>query len=209
MNPLMSRSPNPRARSRSWAAWPLVGLLDGRLLAVVCVAAACSADGSLPDPAGPASRVLVGPGPMPALCINEFVASSDTSWLDADGTAPDWIELHNPTSEAVSLGAYVLTDAPDATDAAPLDDSLVVPAGGFLVVVADGKPELGPTHLPFSLNAEGEELALLHVGGGEVLSFGVVQTDFAWARSTDCCVDTPSCIEQVWLGTPGTTNGGL
>jgi hypothetical protein len=180
----------------------------GALLAVVVVATACGADGRpLAETSAEGGRRATGSAAGPV--INEFVARSDTSWLEADGSSPDWIELHNPTSEAVSLGAFVLTDAPDDPSMAPLDGTLVLPPGGFLLFFADGRPELGPTHLPFSLSAAGEELALLHVdGGGEVLSFGAVQTDFAWARSTDGCLDTPSCIEQVWLGTPGASNEG-
>jgi hypothetical protein len=147
--------------------------------------------------------------PVPSrLCINELVASSDASWASEDGTFPDWIELHNASASPINLGDFILTDDPDASDLVPLDPSLVLEAGGFLVFAADGQPELGPTHLPFSLSAEGESIALLHVGGdGEVVSFGAVQVDFAWARSTDCCVDGADCFRQVWMGSPGAPNG--
>jgi len=143
------------------------------------------------------------------LCINEIVASSDASWASDDGAFPDWIELHNASGSPIALGDYALTDDPDDPDPTPLDDSLVLQPGAFLVFAADGQPALGPTHLPFSLSAEGEAVALRHVGGdGEVVSFGAVQVDFAWARSTDCCVDGASCFEQVWMGSPGAPNGG-
>lgn len=144
-----------------------------------------------------------------ALCINEFVADSDQSWADETGAFPDWIELHNRSAEAVSLAGYALTDDPSDAGGDLLDPSLIIEAGGFLVLSADGLPELGPTHLPYSLSAEGEGIGLFRPdGAGEILTFGTVESDFAWARRTDCCTDLPDCVSQVWLGTPEASNGG-
>ena len=48
-------------------------------------------------------------GPLP-LCINEFMPSNQASmWLE-DGTAPDWIELHNPTADTIDLAGWTLSD---------------------------------------------------------------------------------------------------
>jgi len=144
------------------------------------------------------------------LCINEFVAQSDESWEDDTGAFPDWIEIHNPTATEISLGDYILTDDPDDPGDETLDASLVVPAGGFLVLAADGEPDLGPTHLPFSLDGEGEGIGLFHTSGaGEILTFGVVETDYSWARGPDCCAEIPDCVTQVWQGTPNATNGDV
>ncbi len=141
------------------------------------------------------------------LCVNEFVADSEESYQDETGAFPDWIELHNRTLAPLSLGEFSLTDDPEEPHAAPLDVSLIVPAGGFIVLSADGQPELGPTHLPFSLDAEGEVIGLFHSNGsGEVLAFGAVQTDFAWSRQTDCCAELPDCARQTWQGTPASSN---
>lgn len=146
------------------------------------------------------------PEGAPTLCINELVASNGDSWADETGASPDWIELHNPSTEPVALGDFTLTDRPDGDGVPPIDATLVVPPGGFLVFAADGLPELGPTHLPFALSEKGEAVALLHASGhGEVITFGPVQHDFAWARTPDCC-QGPDCFTQVWLGTPGASN---
>ncbi len=143
-----------------------------------------------------------------ALCINEFMAQSEQSWEDGTGAFPDWIELHNPTASPISLETYALTDDADNPQKYDLDNSLVVDPGGFLVLAADGLPELGPTHLPFSLSAGGESLGLFRYdGAGEVIHFGAVQPDFAWSRTPDCCPDVATCTRQVRFGSPGLSNG--
>jgi hypothetical protein len=73
------------------------------------------------------------------------------------------------------------------------------------VLLADGQPELGPTHLDFSLDATGEEVGLFRPDGwGEVVRFGVVLEDIAVARTTDCGpIDE---LVHVYAGTPGASN---
>jgi hypothetical protein len=142
------------------------------------------------------------------ICINEFAANTETSWVDETGASPDWIEIHNPTAADVSLGDYRLSD--DADDlGSPLSPTLSIPAGGFLVFSADAQPDLGPTHLPFSLSADGESVGLFRAdGAGERLFFGAVRTDVSWARVGDCCPDLPGCVVAVPGGTPEASNGG-
>lgn len=145
-------------------------------------------------------------GDLP-LCVNEFGASGE-GFVDETGASPDWVELHNPTGEDVWLLGWYLTDDPDEPLKHPIDGSLWVPAYGYLVFSADGLPDLGPTHLPFRLSALGEAVGLFHVDGdGEIFSYGAVVSDFSWARTPDCCDDPGTCFEQVYLGTPGASNG--
>ena len=42
--------------------------------------------------------------------ISEFVASNKASLRDKDGDFPDWIEIHNPTDQVLSLDGWYLTD---------------------------------------------------------------------------------------------------
>lgn len=164
--------------------------------------------------APPTAKVHTGdaiPGqderPPLELCINEFMADNEDSWQDETGASSDWIELHNPSSVDVGLGDYELGDAEG--DGVALDASLSIPAGGFLVLVADGQPELGSHHLPFSLSADGETLALVRSdGAGERVSYGAVEADFSWSRVGDCCAGIPDCFTPVWRGTPDASNGG-
>ena len=140
------------------------------------------------------------------LCINEFAPSNAGSWLDETGAAPDWIEIHNPGADPVDLLNWALTDDRDDPARHRFLASLVVEPGAFVVFAADGLPELGPTHLSFSLAADGEEVALFRLedASAEIVAYGGVVDDVAIARETDC-----GPIEG-WThlagGTPGTSN---
>jgi len=138
------------------------------------------------------------------ICINEFMPANTTS-LMVDEEFPDWIELHNPGKVPIDLFGYSITDDRDDWRRHVFNVSLEVPAGGFLLLYADAQEGLGPEHLPFSLNQQGEVLALYREdGSGEVLDYGKVIDDLAVVRHTDCGpIDT-------WIhvagGTPGSTN---
>jgi len=144
--------------------------------------------------------------PLTELCINELVADGQGAWLNDAGLPSDWVELHNPTGQDVSLAGYFLSDSADAPFAAALPN-LVLKAGGFTVFAADGGAEPGPYHLPFALNSGGETVALTRFdGAGQVLNFGAMGTDVAWARVPDCCPDPSVCAVEVVGGSPGESN---
>ncbi len=147
---------------------------------------------------------LAGAGPLP-LCINEFMASNKTALTDDDST-PDWIELHNPSTEEVSLAGWTITDDLTEPHKHALDGTLSVPPGGWLVLLADGDEDEGPRHLSFKLSAAGEDIGLFDgAGGGEGISFPTQSADQSRARSPDCC-EGEGCWQTVAFGTPGATN---
>jgi hypothetical protein len=165
----------------------------------------------------PPTEFPSSPGEPLALCINELVPDSEVSFVEADGQPSDWIELHNPTGVDVGLGGWSITDDSDDPHKHWLDPTLVVPAGGFLVLHADDRTELGPDHVGFSLDGEGEMVGLYAPdGNGSVLWYPAVPSDLALARVTDCCADAGdtaedtgvavSCFEYRFAGTPGATN---
>ena len=45
-----------------------------------------------------------------SLVISEFMAINDSVVADEDGVFSDWIEVHNPTAEAIDLDGWYLTD---------------------------------------------------------------------------------------------------
>jgi len=78
------------------------------------------------------------------LRINEVVSDNGTSFIDAAGDTPDWIELHNPGTAAVELAGYGLSD--DTRN--PMKwvfPVCTIEPGGYLLVLAKGKPAQG-TH---------------------------------------------------------------
>ncbi|MDP3069472.1 MAG: CotH kinase family protein [Opitutaceae bacterium] len=102
--------------------------------------------------------------------ISEFMASNATTLADEDGAYSDWIEIHNPDGGATDLSGWFLTDS--ATNKTKWQfPSVVLPAGGHLVVFASGKDRRIPgamLHTNFSLNAQGEYLALVRPDGSTV-----------------------------------------
>lgn len=161
---------------------------------------------SEPAPDTDSPKQPVEPPPL-QLCINEVMASNTSSWLDDRGVATDWIELHNPGTADVPLGGWHLTDDEDEPFRHPLPDTLVVPAGGYLLLYADGDPLGGDLHLPFQLAADGEEVGLYRDDGeGELIAFDVQQPDVSIARQPDCCADATTCAGVALTSTPGLSN---
>ncbi len=99
--------------------------------------------------------------------ITEFMADNVSFSTDEDGAYSDWIEIHNPGAAPLDLTNWALTD-----DAANLTKwkfpAVTMQPGEFLVVWASAKnkrtPGL-PLHTNFSLNKNGEYLALVQPGG--------------------------------------------
>ncbi|MGC6460130.1 MAG: lamin tail domain-containing protein [Akkermansiaceae bacterium] len=114
---------------------------------------------------------------MPAISLgqlrlNEIVADNDGSFLDADGEASDWVEIHNPGASPASTAGLYLTDNPSNPTKWALP-ALIIPSGGYLVVFASGKDRADSAddlHANFSLAAGGEYLALISADGFTPLS---------------------------------------
>lgn len=104
--------------------------------------------------------------------LTEFNASNRSGLADEDGEFSDWIEIHNPDAQAVSLAGYRLTD--DALDPGGWTlPPITLEARGYVVVFASGKDRrdpLRPLHTDFQLAAAGEYLALVAPDGVTVVS---------------------------------------
>jgi len=161
------------------------------------------------DPAnapGDTHTYLVGYQP-PILFINEFMADNDAVVEDPDepGEHPDWIELYNPGTEAVDLqGLYLTDDLADPTQH-QIAQTLVISAGGFVLLYADGDPEQGAAHLDFKLGASGEEIGLFAADGVTTIdsyTFGPQTTDISEGR----CPDGGDAWTTFADATPGAAN---
>ncbi len=129
----------------------------------------------------------------PVLYINEFMASNDTTYLDpTTNDYPDWIEIYNPNSTPIDIGGYYITDGLDdlttwqIPTTAP--DSTTIPAGGFLLLLADKKPEAGVLHVNIKLSGSGEQIGLTAPNGTTIidsLTFGQQTTDVSEGREPD------------------------
>jgi len=104
--------------------------------------------------------------------ISEFMAINDSFLADEDGDCSDWIEIHNPGPDPVSLLDWCLTDEKGDTDPWRFPDVELAP-GEQLVVFASDKDRAvagGELHTDFKLSGDGEYLALLMPDGVTAVS---------------------------------------
>ncbi len=118
--------------------------------------------------------------------LNEILASNDSA-VTYNGGYPDLIELHNVGSQPADLSGARLSD--DAADPArfvfPAGTS--IPAGGYLIVVADNNTGGTGPHTGFALSGGGEELSLYDQNGvlRDSVAFGPQLSDFSIGRGED------------------------
>lgn len=115
----------------------------------------------------------VDPTAVVTLRINEFVADNDSGIRDEDGRRSDWIEIHNPGTQSVSLLGWSLTD--DAGQPRKWSfPALAIPARGYTLVWASGNDRTNPAaplHANFRLAEGGEFLGLVSPAGAMVSAF--------------------------------------
>ncbi|MES2695523.1 MAG: CotH kinase family protein, partial [Verrucomicrobiota bacterium] len=136
--------------------------------------------------------------------ISEFMAANSRSHADNDGTYSDWIELHNPDAQAISLDGWYLTDSAGNKTKWKLP-AVSLPAGGYLVVYASNKNRTdasAPLHTNFALSADGEYLGLVKPDGVTVAS------EFAPAFPAQADDVSYSSAGFLSSPTPGSANSG-
>jgi CotH protein/lamin tail-like protein/chitobiase/beta-hexosaminidase-like protein/K319-like protein/Fn3 domain-containing protein len=102
--------------------------------------------------------------------ISEFMASNNRTLADEDGEFPDWIEIYNDSNASVNLAGWSLTEDSSLQDRWFFPGTNLPPKG-FIVVFASGKNRIqpgSPLHTDFSLNADGEYLALIKSDGATI-----------------------------------------
>ena len=112
---------------------------------------------------------------MPAgaqLTITEFLAENRSGITDAEGDSSDWIEITSQVEEPLVIDGWHLTDDPEELTKWTFP-AVTLPAGNSIVVFASGKDRSDPAgelHTSFSLDAEGEYLALVAPDGVTIVS---------------------------------------
>jgi hypothetical protein len=108
--------------------------------------------------------------------INEFLASNGSSapieaseLLDEDGDSSDWIEIYNPTDQAVDISGWYLTDNIEDLTKWQFPADVVLESGQMQLVFASGKDRSHPRlHTNFKLSADGEYIGLVQSDGQTV-----------------------------------------
>ncbi len=153
----------------------------------------------------PCNPMVIAPvtGQTPLLFINEFLADNEETIKDEHGFFSDWIEIYNGGDEPVNIGDLFLTD--NFND--PLKWKMpgtILPAGGFILLWADGTPGLGVRHAPFKLDKEGEEIGIFNRYKlvVDTVTFGLQYEDVSMGRKSDGADD----IIFLAAATPGRSN---
>ncbi|HEY0455100.1 MAG TPA: lamin tail domain-containing protein, partial [Verrucomicrobiae bacterium] len=93
--------------------------------------------------------------------LNEICADNGGSVVSPGHTSPDYIELYNTNSAAVSLSSWTLTDDPTTPAKYKFPSGTSIPAKGFLIVWLDSSiTYTGLICTNFTLKNSGEEVAL-------------------------------------------------
>lgn len=116
--------------------------------------------------------------------INEYMARNVSTIADEAGVFEDWIELFNRGENDIDLAGFGLSDNLFEPAKYVFPEGVTIPAGGFLIVFADGEPDQGPLHANFRLSGSGESLLLTDALGESLdqLSFGPQNQDRSEGR---------------------------
>ena len=154
-------------------------------------------------------RYIVG-WQRPPLYINELMALNTHTLEDGDGDHDDWIELYNAGPVDVDLGGMYLSNNVGLTAQFTIPTGISIPAGGYLILWADGDGENG--HLNFKLSGAGEYVGLFDSQSGyyapiDAVYFDPQTPDVSWGRFPDgddawYAMDTPTPGEPSRLSPP-------
>ncbi len=145
------------------------------------------------------------------LYINEFMASNDYAYADENGEYDDWIEIYNAGDKEVDIAGLYISDNTDDPTAYQIPsgkgNATKIPAGGFLVLWADGQTDQGVLHLPFKLSSGGEAIILTAKDGTTTIDshiYEAQETDISEGRLPD---GTDNWV-KFSSPTPGASNNG-
>jgi len=141
----------------------------------------------------PTPRATNNPAVLPlTVFINEWMAANSSFLVDpADGDYDDWFELYNPTTNAVDLAGYTLTDVLTNLTKFTVPSGVTIPARGFLLVWADEEQgqtrTTGELHVNFRLSQGGEAIGLFDPAGRAIdtITFGAQTNDISQGRWRD------------------------
>ncbi len=146
------------------------------------------------------------PSSLPGIVISEILTHTVVPLVDA-------IEIHNPTTNAVNVGGWFLTDDSTVPKKYRLPNGTVIPPGGFLYYTEPQFNAVPGATNSFSLDSFGEEVYLLSgdantnlTGYSHGLAFGAAAQDVSFGRYLNSVGDElfPAQIAR----TLGTNNSG-
>ncbi|MBP5715468.1 MAG: CotH kinase family protein [Prevotella sp.] len=138
-----------------------------------------------------------------SIVINEIMASNVGVVISPAYNFDGWIELYNPTEQAISLSGMYLSDDANNLKRWQMPTSIgTVPAKGYLVVWF-GSDDIKSNQAPFKLDCDGGTIYLSNASGQYINQvYPKAMSRTAWARKVD------GNGEWGWTAnpTPGATN---
>jgi len=161
-------------------------------------------------PGGSWSYILDPNAVVSDVRINELMAANVNGLRDEDNEPQDWIELHNLSSNTVSLAGWSLTDDENEEDKWVFP-SIALPARGYLIVFCSEKDRKPTTpgsrlHTNFKLDPEGEFIGLYNAEAPRELvsSFNPYPQQ---RRDYSYGYDRTDQLRYFQTPTPGASNG--
>ena len=137
--------------------------------------------------------------------------ASNSTILDPQGDADDWIELKNTSNAAVDLSGMYLSDDRAHPKKRQFPAGTTIPAGGYLLIWADDDDGDSPgLHTNFKLSAGGESVVLSDTDANgnaliDAIDFPALGRDVSYGRTPEG--SGPSRIRPA--ATPGALNPAL
>jgi hypothetical protein len=140
--------------------------------------------------AAPDWSTILDIGPRTPIRISEVLADNVHAYADEFGEYDDYIELHNASDEPIDVGGLYLSDDANQPTRWELPAGSVIPAGGYLLVWADGQVHQGPLHASFRLSRDGEQVGLYDTAARgyrylDRVAFGPQRPDVAFGACDD------------------------
>lgn len=135
--------------------------------------------------------------------VPQVIVINEISYADDSGI--DWIELYNPTLHTRTLqGMYLTDDAQDFTQFA-IDEEIVIPPLGFVVIYGDKANTVDGVEANFRVSA-GETVYLIDTDGSTLLDSLTIldeEEGMTYGRFPDASEHTALLAQA----TPGEQNG--
>ncbi|MGC8830599.1 MAG: lamin tail domain-containing protein [Verrucomicrobiia bacterium] len=149
---------------------------------------------------------------IPPVWLNELQAENITGIVDNYGQRDPWIEIYNSGTNAVDISGWALTDDYDDLSKWIFPSETTIPAGGFLIVWADGEPQQtqgANLHANFRLTASNGMVILSMPINGKLkpldyLNYKLLLPDYSYGNRQG---DEPFFRNKFRTPTPGAPNG--
>ena len=139
--------------------------------------------------------------------ISEIVARNTDGVRDGTNGTPDWVEIRNTSTSAVSLSGVALSQQLGDNPRFRFPGEYVMAPGEHFLVFCDNHAERGANHAPIGLNGDGDTVMLTGLTANQArtlidwVTFGPQETNTAWARL--------GAGGSFWATSPTPTNGNI